>query len=115
MTWHRRLGHLNLSSIKKMRDGAVDGISVNDNDNKIKDCETCCLGKMCRSPFPTSESKSKRILELIHSDLDGPLETQSIGHAKYFLTFIDDYSKNVFVYFLKNKSEVLDRFKEFKL
>lgn len=112
--WHRRLGHLNLKSLKSMRDGAVGGITFKDDGSEISNCEVCSAGKMARLPFPTSSSRASKILEIIHSDLDGPMETNSIGHAKYFLTFIDDFSRKVFVYFLKQKSEVLDRFKEFK-
>lgn len=54
------------------------------------------------------------MLDLIHSDLCGPMENTSIGGAKYFLIFINDISRKVFVYFLRSKSEVLKRFKEFK-
>lgn len=112
--WHRRLGHINYQSLKKMRDGAVSGIEFKDDDTEIKNCDVCARGKQARLPFKQSETKSTRSLELIHSDLCGPMETQSIGHAKYFLTFIDDYTKKVFVYFLKAKSEVLDTFKRFR-
>lgn len=114
MTWHRRLGHLNSNSMNQMRRGVVDGVNFSGDESEIRNCATCCFGKMSRLPFPTSETKASKILELIHSDLDGPMETQSIGHAKYFLTFIDDFSRNVFVYFLKCKSEVLEKFKHFK-
>lgn len=97
-----------------MRDGAVSGINFTDNGSSIKNCEVCGAGKMSRLSFPTSESKASKILELIHSDLDWPMETQSIGKAKYFLTFIDDFSRKTIMFFLKYKSEVLEKFKEFK-
>lgn len=42
------------------------------------------------------------------------METSSIGGARYYVTFIDDYSRKLFVYFMRNKSEALDKFKEFK-
>lgn len=114
MLWHRRLGHTNFQTLKKMRDGAVTGIEFDDDDREIKQCEICPKGKQTRIPFKPSSTKTTQLLELIHSDLCGPMETQSIGHAKYLLTFIDDHSKKVFVYFLKSKSEVLDSFKTFK-
>lgn len=113
-TWHRRLGHINHASLRKMRDGAVTGINFSDDDSDIKNCEVCCTGKMSRPPFKSSDTKTTSILETIHSDIAGPMETQSIGHARYILTFTDDFSKKVFVYFLKAKSEVLDTFIEFK-
>lgn len=101
-TWHRRLGH-------------IDGIIFKDNGADVKNCEICCAGKMSRLPFMKCESRATSILEIIHSDLDGPMETQSIGHAKYFLTFVDDFSKKIFIYFLKQKSEVLDKLCTHKL
>lgn len=114
LMWHRRLGHINYAALKKMRDGIVDGIKFNDDDSDVKRCEACCVGKQARLPFAKSETKTKQILELIHTDVMGPMQTQSIGHAKYVLTFIDDYSKKVFVYFMKQKSEVFDIFVKFK-
>ncbi|KAF7124908.1 hypothetical protein RHSIM_Rhsim12G0120600 [Rhododendron simsii] len=53
-------------------------------------------------------------LELVHIDVCGPLKQISNGQNKYFLTFIDDYSRKTWVYFLKLKSEVFEKFKEFK-
>lgn len=50
----------------------------------------------------------------MHSDLCGPISVESIGGAKYFITFIDDYSRKMFVYFIKNKSDACNKFKEFK-
>lgn len=112
--WHRRLGHINLQRMKLMRDGAVDGLNFNDEANEIENCEACAYGKQARLPFKKSDRQSKRVLELIHSDVIGPMETQSIGKCKYILTFVDDFSRKVFLYFLKAKSEVFDTFKIFK-
>lgn len=97
MDWHRKLGHINLRSMQRMRDGAVDGISFHDKGLDIQNCETCSRGKMARIPFPTSDTRATKILEIIHSDVNGPMETQSMGKAKYFLTFIDDFSRKTFI------------------
>ncbi|HBK83012.1 MAG TPA: hypothetical protein DDZ41_05350, partial [Flavobacterium sp.] len=110
MLWHRRLGHLNFESMKKMRDGIVKGVTFHDNSTiNIKNCETCAMGKQTRRKFAKSERTSKNILDLVHSDLMGPMENLSIGKAKYILTFVDDYSRKVFVYFLKSKDEVFEK------
>lgn len=114
LTWHRRLGHMNFQSMKKMRDGAVDGIKFSDDDAEIRKCETCAKGKQTRLSFKSSVSETSKILEIIHSDLMGPMETRSISHARYILTFVDDFSKKVFCFFLKAKSDVLETFIEFK-
>ncbi|KMQ81820.1 retrovirus-related pol polyprotein from transposon tnt 1-94 [Lasius niger] len=69
---------------------------------------------MCRAPFKEKGTRATTLLELIHSGLCGPMETIAFGGYRYFLTLIDDYSRKVFVYFLKNKSEVPDIFEVFK-
>ena len=73
------------------------------------------LGRMTRS-FKSSDSKAKGILDLIHSDLCGPMSVDTLNEFSYFVTFIDDYSRKTWIYFLRTKEsdEVLDRLKEFK-
>lgn len=114
LTWHRRLGHANYQVMKTMRAGAVDGVMFNDDETEITQCEICAKGKQTKLPFKTSETESNDILELIHSDLMGPQKTRSLGHALYLLTFIDDFSRKVFVYFLRKKDETFSKFVEFK-
>ena len=81
---------------------------------KLSFCEECVEGKMHRMPFkPAVEIRSIRKLQLVHSDVCGPMATESIGGCKYFVTFIDDYSWCCNVYFLRHKSEVLEKLKEF--
>lgn len=112
--WHRRLGHASYQVMKKMRAGAVDGVNFADGDGQIYNCEICAKGKQIKKPFSASQSESTEILQLIHSDVMGPQKTRSLGHALYLLTFIDDYSRKVFVYFLKNKSDVFETFVSFR-
>lgn len=94
---------------------AVLGMSV---DEKVKiskaSCTTCCEGKQCRVPFKGSGQRSSNMLDLVHTDICGPMETTSIGGARHFLLFVDDYSRITFIYFLKHKNEVLKYFKIFK-
>lgn len=67
-------------------------------------------------PFHISESRSTEILDLVHLDLCGPMSIPSLSGFLYYLTFIDDFSRNTWTYFLRSKesNEVLGRFKEFK-
>ena len=104
------------SRLKKcVQNKFVQGIDV-DEITELSFCEGCLAGKMCRKPFPTvGEIRSTRKLQLVHSDICGPMQTQSIGGAKYFVTFIDNYTRCCAVYFMKCKSEVLDKFKEFEV
>ena len=79
-----------------------------------EDCETCAKAKMHEIPFPKQrKKKTSRPLELIHSDLCGPMNVESIGGSKHVLTFTDDYTRYVTVYFLKSRSEVLVKFEEY--
>lgn len=114
MEWHRKIGHVNYQTLVKMKNDPAYGIAFSDDDHQVKNCEVCARGKQSRKSFPMSETSSQKILQLVHTDLAGPMENKSFGLTRYMLTFVDDYSKMVFVYFLKEKSQVLDKFIEFK-
>jgi len=111
--WHQRLGHLNWNAISKVQGPQI--INRRPTDLNIP-CEGCLQGKQHRRPFPTSTTpRSSQILERIHSDLDGPMQTQSVSEkAIYFCTFIDDYTRYAWVYFLKAKSQQMEAFQDFK-
>ncbi|PKA47383.1 Retrovirus-related Pol polyprotein from transposon TNT 1-94 [Apostasia shenzhenica] len=112
--WHRRFGHLNVLGLKMLKDkNLVEGLPEIEVEQRI--CEPCVFGKHARNPFPQQGSwKAKQPLQLIHTDLCGKMSTESLGNCFYFLTFIDDYSRYTWVYFLKSKSESFKYFKEFK-
>lgn len=76
-------------------------------------CVGCQLGKQTRERFPKSHTQSIRVLELVHSDLCGPLPVRSFDGSFYFMTFVNGYSRKVFVYFLQRKSEAFSKFVEF--
>ncbi|KAK2966615.1 hypothetical protein RJ640_025300 [Escallonia rubra] len=77
--------------------------------------EACLVGKQHQHGFPNeSISRAKASLELIHTDVCGPIDPTSLGKNIYFLLFIDDYSRKTWVSFLKQKSEVFSTFKRFK-
>ncbi|UYV84396.1 hypothetical protein LAZ67_X002013 [Cordylochernes scorpioides] len=101
--WHRRLGHIYKRDLQNVSDTA--------------ECEVCLEGKMRRLPFPSKPVESKKTsspLELIHSDVVGPISPMSKGGNNYVVTFIDDFTHYTTVYFMRSKSEVLERFKEYK-
>ena len=78
-------------------------------------CEACTTGKMHRTPFPRSSgSRAKEVIELIHSDVCGPFSEPTFGGARYFVTFVDDKSRKVWVHTIAQKSEVFGLFKELK-
>jgi hypothetical protein len=77
-------------------------------------CRGCALGKNAKAAFPSSESRSKGILDLIHSDVCGPMSVASVQGSSYYVTFIDDFSRKTWIFFMKTKDEVFSRFREFK-
>ena len=74
----------------------------------------CVEGKQHRTKFNTSTSTCNETLGLVHSDVCGKVDPSSLGGAQYFLTFIDDCSRYTWVYALKSKDEVFEKFKEWK-
>ena len=75
-------------------------------------CDSCRHGKQTRANFKRKEQHStSKPLELIHTDLCGPARVQSLQGEGYFMLFIDDFTKMVWVTFLKEKSEDFDKFK----
>jgi len=73
--------------------------------------ENCVYGKKNRVSFPSSGKRAKQILDLVYSDVFGPVKLPSLGKFVYYVSFIDDFSRNTWIYFLKKKYEVFDRFK----
>ena len=72
------------------------------------------IEKNTRKSFSSSTSTAKEILELVQSDICGLMSCPSLNGFLYYVIFIDDYSRKYWIYFLKNKSETFDKFKEFK-
>ena len=77
-------------------------------------CKGCEKGKNTKKTFPSSEIKSKGILEIIHSDVCRPMSSSSLSGYVYYVSFICDFSRKTWIYFMKNKDEVFSKFKEFK-
>ncbi|KAL0540527.1 hypothetical protein IC582_020535 [Cucumis melo] len=112
--WHFRYGHLNFKSLSYLcKNHMVRGIQNINHETNI--CEVCILAKHHRDSFPTGKAwRASKPLELIHTDLCGPMRTTTNGGNRYFITFIDDFSRKLWIYFLKEKSEALVCFKSFK-
>lgn len=115
-TWHRRFGHLGMGSLRSLvKDDMVNGLNF-DCSQELGFCESCTEGKTHRLPFQERTSmRAKQPLELIHSDVCGKVGTKSLSGGEYFVTFVDDHTHYVWVYILKRKSEVYQRFREWKV
>ncbi|GAA0159622.1 transmembrane signal receptor [Lithospermum erythrorhizon] len=112
--WHERLGHLNYNSLHNLKNKKmVHGLPEFKSDNLT--CNSCVNGKQTRSGFPKEATwRASKPLELIHSDLCGPITPMSSSGKRYFLTFIDDFSRKCWIYVLENKSDAFTHFKYFK-
>jgi hypothetical protein len=106
------MGHLHHGALGGLREivTGVPQISIEHQDV----CRGCVLGKFAKALFPSSDSRSARILDLVHTDVCGPMSRKSLSGCEYYLTFIDDYSRKTWIYFLKAKSMVFAWFQEFR-
>ena len=109
--WHCRLGHISQKRMKKLHD---DGILTSFEFESFETCESCLLGKMTKTPFAKSCERASELLELIHSDVCGPMSTAARGGFQYFVTFTDDLSRYGYFYLMRHKSETFEKFKEFQ-
>ena len=110
--WHRRYGHADKNMILQLANQElVNGIKL---DNKtMTTCDTCRLNKMSIEPIskiPRERATTK--LELVHSDISGP-HGSSLHGNRYAISFIDDKTKYAKVYYMKQKSEAVDKLKEY--
>lgn len=112
--WHDRLGHLNFRDLRLLlKTPLFKGVVVEDSENDPF-CASCAMGKHHALPSYPSTTTSANPLDLIHSDVAGPMSTPSREGQLYWVTFIDDFSRRPFVYFLRQKSQVSLAFKHFK-
>jgi hypothetical protein len=104
--WHLRLGHMSEKGMKVLlSNGKLPELKSVESAM----CEGCILGKQKRVSFvKLGRAPKPGKLELVHTDLWGPSPVASLGGSWYYITFIDDSSRKVWVYFLKSKSEVFE-------
>jgi hypothetical protein len=114
--WHCHCAHHSHATIRKLIQGdLVTGLVVSSKDEPDPICEACLTGKMTSALCPSSTRQSLAPLELVHSDLHGPLPVPSPEGYRYWITFLDDRTKLHAVHFLKQKSNTFDAFKTFKV
>ncbi|KAK1605909.1 hypothetical protein QYE76_029582 [Lolium multiflorum] len=109
--WHCRLGHIGVKRMKKLHtDGLLESLDFESLDR----CEACLMGKMTKTPFSGMMERATDLLEIIHTDVCGPMSVASRGGYRYVLTFTDDLSRYGYIYLMKHKSETFEKFKEFQ-
>ena len=103
--WHCRLGHNNEKDVLKLSK-SVEDMKVNCSNVPDCFCDICAENKMNRKPSNSKGIARKSKLELVYSDVRGPMETTSLGGQRYVVSFIDSYSRFARPRFMKIKSEV---------
>ena len=109
--WHKRLSHISEKGLKIL---TKKNHLPDPKSTPLKRCPHCLAGKQTRVTFKSSQhSRKPNVLELVYSDVCGPMKTKSLGVALYFVTFTDDHLRKIWVYTLKTKDQVLQAFKQF--
>ena len=107
--WHSRLGHIGQDRMKLLaREGILGPLAKID----LPICENCLAGKTTRKPFG-KRVRAEYLLQLIHSDICGPINVKARHGASYFITFIDDFTRYDHVYLISHKSEALSCFMKY--
>ena len=109
--WHRRLAHVGPETIEKTcRNNSVRGLPK--LKNRGFKCEICRLNKQRRVSFKSVGGiRSKAPLELLHMDTWGPCKDKGRNGETYFLSIVDDYSRRVSIYPIRDKTEVFRVFR----
>jgi transposase InsO family protein len=72
------------------------------------------MGKYTKATFHEKENQAAKILERVHSDVCGPFSTASTTKHRYYVIFVDDFSRKCWIYFMQKKDQTFSKFCEFK-
>ena len=108
--WHKILGHCNISDVMKLEQ-VVDGMNISSTDKF--NCETCVMSKQTLTRSREPRLRTKNRLDLVHTDVVGPIEPMAKDGFRFGITFTDDYSGLIFVYFLKHKNQAVKALEQF--
>ncbi|KAJ3705170.1 hypothetical protein LUZ61_008875 [Rhynchospora tenuis] len=108
--WHSRLGHPSKSTTMSV----LHSYNLPCNSNKLDVCHDCAIAKSHQLPFSSSSHSSTSPLEIVHSDVWGPCPIVSKNGYKYYLIFVDEFTRFTWIFFLRQKSDVIQVFSNFK-
>ena len=107
--WHKRLGHISKERVERLINSKILP-HLDSNDLEI--CVDCVKEKLTKTK-KNGTTRSQNLLEIVHTNISGPYSSTLCGN-KYFITFIDDFSRYGYVFFIKEKSDALEMFKVFR-
>src|SRR5205814_8889163 len=112
-TWNKQLGQLHFDAVKKLASGYATRISIKGLGESSR-CISCIYGKQHRKTNKTPARRRPERLDLVHTDVCGPVSIPSLSGRRYFVSFTDDITRYSMVYFLRQKDHVSEAFKEYK-
>ena len=112
--WHKRLGNINFEILIQLnkKEAIRDLPFIKNLINSV--CKQCQHGKQTRVKFKTKEHSATKPLEIIHVDVCGPMRTKGLNGERYFLLFVDDFTRMTWMFLLRRKSETFNCFQIFK-
>ncbi|KAL4570097.1 hypothetical protein LXL04_025748 [Taraxacum kok-saghyz] len=110
-SWHHKLGHPSIK-VFKLRLGHL-GLSCNQNSFVSFHCNACSINKSHKLPFGSNSFQASKPLQLVYSDVWGPVQQSNDGFT-YYVTFVDYYSRYIWLYPMKRKSDVSTLFPQFR-
>ena len=105
--WHKRLGHMSEKGLQVLERKSLISLAKNE---PLSSFDHCLVGKHHMVSFSSRSKKKLKKLELVYFDVCGPMDVETLGGNRYFVTFIDDATKKVWIYFLKLKDQVFQYF-----
>src|SRR4051812_31749255 len=110
--WHCCRGHIGVKRMKKLHsNGLLESLDF----ESLERCEACLMGKMTKTPFSGMMERATDLLEIIHTDVCGPMSVASRGGYLYVLTFTDDLSRYGYIYFMNISPKLSRSLRNFKV
>ena len=114
MLWHQRLGHTCSKLLHSALSSFNNNVKISVHDDICSQCKSCISAKMHKLPFPQHIMSSTSPLKLVHSAVWGPTPVTFVLSYKYYVIFVDDFTRFTWLFLIKHKSEVFTVFLHFK-
>lgn len=112
--WHRRLGHLNQKNMRWLVNCKAIRDILDIRRDREHVCSACLHEKYTRFHYKVKEYSSETALDIVHTDLCGPMRNKGLNGERYFILFVDDFTRRTCIIYLKCKTEALEYFKKYR-
>jgi len=109
------LGHLSIKQMQKLNEeNKLEGLTKQDFNQSLN-CDICEKGKKANKKFKKSNKlvNTKEKGETIHTDICGPITPTTYGGNRYFISFIDDFTRKSWIYIIKSKDQAMKNLKNY--